>query len=47
MAGLFDTEIYQVQNQWQGKNKLHVANCVARGSAKDLHYFQVVSLTFP
>ena len=39
MAGLLDTEIHQVQ----GKKELSTANCMARGSAKDLHYFQMVS----
>ena len=45
MAGLLDTEIHWVQDQWQGKKELHMANCVVRGSAKDLHYFWVVSPT--
>ena len=43
MAGLLDTEIHQIQDQWQGKKKLCATNHVARGSAKDLYYFQVVS----
>ena len=42
MASLMDTEIHQVQDQWQGKKELCTANCVARGSTKDLHYLQVV-----
>ena len=45
MASLMDTEVHWVQDQWQGKKKLHAANHAARGSAKDLHYFQVVSPT--
>ena len=47
MAGLLDTEIHRVQHQWQGKKVLHVANCVVKGYAKDLHYFWVVSPTEP
>ena len=43
MVGLMDSEIYLVQDQWWGKKELHTANYVARGLAKDLHYFQVVS----
>ena len=41
MAGLLDTEIHWVQDQWQDKKEL----CAARGSAKYLHYFQVMSPT--
>ena len=43
MAGLMNTEIHLVQDQWQGKKELCATNNVARGSAKDLHYFLVVS----
>ena len=39
-----DSEIYLVWDQWWGKKELHAANYVARGLAKDLHYFCVVSL---
>ena len=45
MAGLLDTEIHWVQDQWQGKKEICAPNPVARGSAKDLHYFLVVSPT--
>ena len=38
MAGLMGTKIHPVQDQWQGKKELHVA----KGSAKNLCYFQVV-----
>ena len=37
MAGLMDTEIHQIQDQWQGKKELQVANHAAKGSAKNLH----------
>ena len=44
VAGLMDSEIYLVQDQWWGKKELHALPITyARGSAKDLHYFQVVS----
>ena len=36
MAGLMGTEINQIQDQWQGKKELQVANHVAKGSAKYL-----------
>ena len=42
MAGLMGTEIHPVQDQWQEKKELHVANHMAKGSAKILHWFQVV-----
>ena len=42
MAGLMNTKIHLVQNQWRGIKELHSANYVVRGSAKDLHYFRVV-----
>ena len=42
MAGLIDLEFYMVQDLWWGTKELHTANYVARGSAKDLHYFWVV-----
>ena len=45
MAGLMDSEIYLVWDQWWGKKELHMVSYMARGSAKDLHYFQVVSPT--
>ena len=43
MVGLMDTEIHLVWDQWWGKKELCAANYVARRSAKDLHYFWVVS----
>ena len=43
MMGLMGTEIYPVQDWWQGKKELHAANHAAKGSAKNLHYFEVVS----
>ena len=43
MAGLMDIEMHLVQDQWWSKKELCTANYVARGSAKDLHYFRVVS----
>ena len=43
MAGLMDTKIHWVQDQWQGKKEFCTANYMARGSVKDLHYFWVVS----
>ena len=42
MAGLTDTDIHQVQYQWQGKKELHTANHMVRGSVKDLCYFWLV-----
>ena len=44
MVGLLGTKIYPVQDQLKGWKELHSANHVVRGSAKDLHYFRVVSL---
>ena len=44
MTGLMGTKIHPVQDQWQGKKELHMANHMAKGSVKNLHYFQVVSL---
>ena len=38
-----DTEIHLIQDQCWGKKELCTANYTVRGSAKDLHYFQVVS----
>ena len=43
MAGLMDSKIYVVQDQWWGKKELCTTNYMARGSARDLHYFWVVS----
>ena len=43
MVGLMDSEIYQVWDQQWGKKELCTANYMARGSAKDLHYFWVMS----
>ena len=43
MADLMDTKIHPIQDQWQGKKELHVANHMAKGSAKNFCYFQVVS----
>ena len=40
-----DTEIHQVQDQWQGKKELCTANCTAMRSTKDVHYFWVASPT--
>ena len=42
MVGLMGTKIHPVQDQWQGKKELYVANHAAKGSAKNLHYFWVV-----
>ena len=42
MVGLTDAEIHLVQDQWQGKKELQATNYMVRGSAKDLHYFQIV-----
>ena len=41
IAGLMGTEIHLVQDQWQGKKELHMANHAVKGSTKNLHYFQV------
>ena len=42
MVGLMGTKIHPVQDQWQGKKELHMANPLAKGSAKNLCYFWVV-----
>ena len=36
------TKIYPIQDQWQGKKELHMANHAAKGSTKNLCYFWVV-----
>ena len=43
MAGLMDSDVYVVWDQWWVKKELHAANYAARGSAKDLLFFWVVS----
>ena len=43
MLVLMGSEIHPIQDQWQGKKELHVANHVAKGSTKNLCYFWVVS----
>ena len=43
IAGLMDTKIYQIQDQWWRKKELYLVNHVAKGSTKNLCYFQVVS----
>ena len=43
MAGLLGTEVHLVQDQWKGRKELCFVNYMVRGSAKDLHYFRVVS----
>ena len=43
MVGLLGSEVHLVQDQWKGRKELCSANCTVRGSAKDLHYFRVVS----
>ena len=42
MVGLMETKIHPVQDQWQEKKELHVANHMTKGSAKNLCYFWVV-----
>ena len=44
-VGLMNTNIYQVQDPWQGKKELWAANHTVRSSVKDLQYFQMVSPT--
>ena len=42
-ARLLGTEIHLVQDLWEGKNELHSVYYMVRGSAKDLHFFRVVT----
>ena len=42
MLGLMGTKIHPVQEQWQDKEELHIANHMAKGSTKNLCYFWVV-----
>ena len=43
MMGLMGTEIHPIQDQWQGKKELLMANHMAKGPTKNLCYFCVVS----
>ena len=43
MAGLIGTEIHPIQDQWQRKKELHMANYATKGSTKNHCYFWVVS----
>ena len=43
MAGLMGTKFHPVQDQWQGKKELHMANNAAKGTTKSLCYFWKVS----
>ena len=43
MADLLGSKVHLVQDKWKGRKELHSANYEVRGSAKDLHYFRIVS----
>ena len=44
-AGLLDLDVYEVQDMWTGQKELCATNHVAKGSLKDICYFQVISPT--